>query len=88
MKSIFSPARPGLILLFFILFEVSLSAQVSDTLKISLDYKTLKHPFGIEFKVPAAYPGISYALSGGGARGISQIGVLKALEEEKIYPRL
>ncbi|KAB2908756.1 MAG: patatin-like phospholipase family protein [Ignavibacteriales bacterium] len=86
MKSIFSPARPGLILLFFILFEVSLSAQVSDTLKISLDYKTLKHPFGIEFKVPAAYPGISYALSGGGARGISQIGVLKALEEEKIYP--
>lgn len=30
--------------------------------------------------------GVGYALSGGGARGYAQIGILKVLEEEGIYP--
>ncbi|KAA0265944.1 MAG: hypothetical protein EDM75_01130 [Chlorobiota bacterium] len=80
------PARPVRTLFFILLFQVSLFAQYSDTLFLKLDYRTLKHPFGIEYKEPSLYPSITYALSGGGARGISQIGVLKAFEEKGIYP--
>ncbi len=36
----------------------------------------------------ASRPGIALALSGGGARGLAQIGVLKALEEAGIEPSL
>ncbi len=80
------PARPVKILLFLLLTQVSLFAQYSDTLFLKLEHRTVKHPFGIEYKEPVLYPSITYALSGGGARGISQIGVLKALEEKGIYP--
>ncbi len=68
------------------LIQVSLFAQYSDTLFLRLDHRTVKHPYGIEYKEPVLYPSITYALSGGGARGISQIGVLKALEENGIHP--
>lgn len=80
------PARPVRTLFFILLFQVSLFAQYSDTLFLKLDYRTVKHPFGIEYKEPTLYPSITFALSGGGARGISQIGVLKAFEEKGIYP--
>lgn len=80
------PASPVRILLFILFMQVSLFSQYSDTLFLKLDYRTVTHPYGITYKEPSVYPAITYALSGGGARGISQIGVLKALEEQGIHP--
>lgn len=41
--------------------------------------------FGLKEKVPAYKPKVALVLSGGGARGIAQIGVIKALQESGIY---
>lgn len=73
-------------ILISILFYVSLYSQYNDTLYLTLDHNEVTHPFGIKYRQPSLYPNISYALSGGGARGIAQIGVLRALEENGIYP--
>lgn len=43
-------------------------------------------PFGLKTHAPKFKPQIAIALSGGGARGLAQIGVLKALEEAGIVP--
>jgi NTE family protein len=51
---------------------------------ISVPTRTQKLPFGLTYQVPEFYPRIAVALSGGGARGISQIGVLEALEDNSI----
>ncbi len=51
---------------------------------ISIPTRTEALPFGLKYDVPEFYPQIAIALSGGGARGISQLGVLKALEESNI----
>ena len=51
---------------------------------ISIELKPQKLPFGIVEYVPADKPKVGLALSGGGARAIAQIGVLKALEEAGI----
>ena len=51
---------------------------------ISVPTRTQHLPFGLTYQVPEFNPRIAVALSGGGARGISQIGVLEALEENKI----
>jgi NTE family protein len=51
---------------------------------ISIDYRTKQLPFGLTEKVPGPRPVIAVALSGGGARGLAQIGVLRALEEAGI----
>jgi NTE family protein len=59
-----------------------LSAQTADTLRLSYVEKIL--PFGLSEKIPDNLPKVGLALSGGGARAISQIGVLKALEEKQI----
>ncbi|MBS4035268.1 MAG: BamA/TamA family outer membrane protein [Ignavibacterium sp.] len=45
-------------------------------------------PFGLKKLIPKQKPVVGIALSGGGARGLSQIGVLKALEEHSIIPEL
>ena len=66
----------------FLLFATILNAQVSDT--ILLETKTVKLPYGLTQKVPLNDPVVGLALSGGGARGLAQIGVLKALEEAGI----
>ena len=55
-----------------------------ETFQISLKTKTVKLPYELEEKVPEAEPVIGLALSGGGARGLAQIGVIKALEEAGI----
>jgi NTE family protein len=60
----------------------SLNAQEVKT--ISLKTKTTSLPFGLTQKVPENDLTIGLALSGGGARGLAQIGVLKALEEAGI----
>ncbi|MGB5289726.1 MAG: patatin-like phospholipase family protein [Ignavibacteriaceae bacterium] len=71
-----------ILLMIFLLHTSFLSAQESQL--IPLKTKTLKLPYGLEQKVPACEPIVGLALSGGGARGLSQIGVIKALEEAGI----
>ena len=80
MKSI----NKKIIIALLFLFSHCLSAQ--NYFHISVNTRTEKLPFGFENKVPDNLPIIGYALSGGGARGLAQIGILKALEEEGIYP--
>ncbi len=48
--------------------------------------KTEEHklPYGLVQKVPANQPVVGLAMSGGGARGLAQIGILRVLEEERI----
>lgn len=77
--------KPSFTIRIFILslfFIFNLSAQNKTTLKLELVEKTL--PFGLVEKVHKHIPKIGLALSGGGARSISQLGVLRALEEKKI----
>ena len=57
-------------------------AQITHT--ISVEYKIKKLPFGLTERIPDPMPKIALALSGGGARGLAQIGVLKAFKEAKI----
>lgn len=54
--------------------------------KYSTQIKTqdVQLPFGLTKKIPANLPKIGLALSGGGSRGIAQLGVLKALEANNI----
>ncbi|MCX6639053.1 MAG: patatin-like phospholipase family protein [bacterium] len=66
----------SLLLLTTSLFYCTSSAQDSGII--------LENPQSAELQTFTAHPQIVLALSGGGARGISQIGVLKALEEAHI----
>ena len=66
----------------FLLFSFILNAQTIET--ISLETKTVNLPYGLTKKIPANEPVIGLALSGGGARGLAQIGVLKALLESGV----
>lgn len=66
----------------FLLCAVFLKAQTTET--ISIETKTISLPYELSQKVPLNQPIIGLALSGGGARGLSQIGVLKAFEEAGI----
>lgn len=59
-----------------------LYSQSKDTLKLQLETKRL--PFELTTDVPVNLPKVGLALSGGGARALSQIGILRALEEENI----
>lgn len=70
------------ILLFPFLIAASVFAQQKIILKTEYIQKQL--PFSLTQNIPAPQPKIALALSGGGARGIAQIGVLKALEEKNI----
>ncbi len=64
-------------------FLISLSfAQTTHVLTIETKIKKL--PFGLTEKVSAQIPEVAIALSGGGARGIAQIGVLQALKDFNI----
>ena len=72
-----------LIIIFIsLLLFSSLFAQTKTTLKLDLIEKFL--PFGLAEKVAVNFPKIGLALSGGGARSISQLGVLRAFEEKNI----
>ncbi len=70
-----------IIVLFPLLISTSL-AQVTHT--ISVEYKIKKLPFGLTERIPKPMPVVALALSGGGARGLAQIGVLKAIQEARI----
>ena len=51
---------------------------------ISIKHESKPLPFGLKKEVPKTKPVVALALSGGGARGLAQIGILKALEEAGI----
>lgn len=68
-----------LLIIFF--FSKSYSQEIYN-FNFPLEAKQL--PFGLVELIPKNKPKIALALSGGGARGLSQIGVLKAMEEAGI----
>jgi NTE family protein len=72
------------IIILLVLFFSNTFSQTNYLLKLDLEEKKL--PFGLTDFIPANKPKVAFALSGGGARGLSQIGVLKALEESDIKP--
>lgn len=70
-------------LLSLIAFFLSVSfAQPTEILRI--EATSISLPFGLSENISKDKPIIALALSGGGARGLAQIGVLKALEEANI----
>ena len=73
-------------IIFSAIFLFSLSSFAFSQQKHILKLETTTHhlPFGFIEKIPIAQPKIGLALSGGGARGISQIGVIMALEDANI----
>lgn len=70
------------IILCLIFFLNALFAQQKTALE--LDYQIRKLPFGLEAKKSTYIPDITVVLSGGGSRGLCQVGVLKAFEEHNI----
>ncbi|MBE0570559.1 MAG: patatin-like phospholipase family protein [Ignavibacteriaceae bacterium] len=68
--------------MIFLLFLPFLNAQEAKT--IYLKTKTINLPYGLNQNVLETEPVIGLALSGGGARGFAQIGVIRALEEAGI----
>ena len=78
--------KPKQILTFIFISVFFVNAQQTQNNKDIYEIKTkTKHlSFGIEQKIPLNNPIVGVALSGGGARGFAQIGVLKALLENDI----
>lgn len=70
------------IFLLVIVFFYSSSFPQSEIIKIETTKRSL--PFGLTENVSKDQPIVAIALSGGGARGLAQIGVLKAIEDAKI----
>jgi NTE family protein len=71
-----------ILIALFLLHGSYISAQEKQL--ISLKTKTVKLPYGLEQKIPASESEVGLALSGGGARGLAQIGIIKALDEAGI----
>jgi NTE family protein len=67
--------------IFILLVLFSYVYYPQTTKFLTLQYKTHQLPFNLIEKTSFDKPIISLALSGGGARGFAQIGVLKAFEE-------
>ncbi len=74
----------GLKKILFFLFLIRSFLPAQDSLKLQLNFKETELPFGLKTLTPAEQPVIGLALSGGGARGFSEIGLLKVLSENKI----
>ncbi len=66
-------------LLFSFLFATIIFGQKTDSLKLNLTARSL--PYNIESSIPSEFENFSIVLSGGGSRGVAEVGVLKALEE-------
>ncbi len=69
----------GIILLLF----SNVCAQTSTHI-LTFQKRTERLPFGLTERVPEPLPKVALALSGGGARGIAQLGVLRALKDFNI----
>lgn len=68
----------------FVLVFFSILSFPQKTTELTLELKEIELPFGLKEHVPVPKPVVAIALSGGGARGLSQIGVLKAIDEAGI----
>lgn len=68
----------------FVLVFFSILSYPQKTTQLNIELKENNLPFGLKEYVPEPKPVIALSLSGGGARGLSQIGVLKAFEEAGI----
>ncbi len=71
--------RKIVIILFLPLIIYS---QTIRTIKVPT--RTVKLPFDLTYQVPAFSPKVAIALSGGGAKGLAQIGILEALKDNDI----
>lgn len=72
-------------ILLILCFIGSLNLTYSqDTIVYKLDLTKKKLPFGLTSKEFSSKPKMGLVLSGGGSRGFSQIGVIKAFEEQSI----
>ena len=69
--------------LFFLVMFLSVS-NAQETIQLNLKFKEKHLPFGLIKKIPYEKPTVALVLSGGGARAISHIGVLQAIEEMEI----
>ncbi|MEJ5262347.1 MAG: patatin-like phospholipase family protein [Ignavibacterium sp.] len=65
---------------------LSISTFPQTKYEFQIPVKEKQLPFELKAKVSANKPTIGFALSGGGARGIAQVGVIRAFEENGIYP--
>ena len=77
-----------LITLMILISCVAETAAQDSVFTLSPKMRVRNLPFHFQEKVPAGLPVIGLVLSGGGARGLAQIGVLRALEEAGIRPDL
>ncbi|GJQ62501.1 MAG: patatin [Melioribacteraceae bacterium] len=68
--------------LLFLSFSMFVFGQNNDSVRLHFKESTL--PFGIKVNKVLEEPELSLVLSGGGARGLSQIGVIKALRKYDI----
>lgn len=73
-------------IIFTCLCFLSIGTFPQTKYEFSIPVKEKQIPFGLKTQVSSNKPVIGFALSGGGARGIAQIGVLKALEQFEIFP--
>jgi len=71
-------------IIFLFVFLCIFKSFAQDTYTLKPNYQVKSLPFGLEEKISGKKPIVALALSGGGARGLAQIGVLKALEEAGI----
>lgn len=69
--------------LLFLSAPIFIIAQ-QDIICLTPKQESEQLPFGLKIEKPAYYPKVGLALSGGGARGIATLGVLKALKENNI----
>ncbi len=72
-----------IIIVFVLIFISNVFAQ-SSTHILTFQTRIKKLPFGLTERVPEPMPRVALALSGGGARGLAQIGVLRALKDFNI----
>ncbi len=70
------------VLLLFVFLSLRFYSQ--NVVELDLQLKEKKLPFGLTKKVHQKKPITSLVLSGGGARAISHLGVLKAIDESNI----
>ncbi len=71
-------------ILFVLIFLGLTVVQAQNEYTISIQHQSKNLPFGLSKEVPSTKPIVAIAFSGGGARGLAQIGILKALEEAGI----
>ena len=71
----------------FLIFALCLGTNFSQVkINLTVEHKAETIAFGLKKEVPVNKPMVALALSGGGARGLAQIGVLQALLEAGIKP--